>query len=584
MGQGVGSKSSVQRRAATALGHITNILLPLLLFAASDARAAVRLVRPDGTGDLPTIQAALDASAAGDTVLLASGTFTGAANRDLDFRGRAILLGSQARDADACVVDCEADPTAPHRGLFFHSAEGPGTVVERITITRAYAPVGSAALLLAASPTLRGVVFAANPSASAGAVYVLNGSPALEGCIFRGNLVPSGSGGGFYCKFGGTPRLTGCKFFDNQARFGGALYGRENASPVLQDCIFVNNHGSDGGALLCEEGSRPVLTDCVFDGNRGVTGGAVYLGHAGDAAFADCELSRNEAIRGGAVFCGFAAPVLDQCRLTENTARSRGGAVCADSGSVMTLTRCTLAANQAAWDGGAIYGLTADLRLDHATLSGNAAADTLAGGVSARGLSRLALDGTIVAFSPTGRAVRCDAEATVEASGCDVFGNAGGDYVGCLAGLEGAAGNLSGDPLFCDQGGREFMLGARSPCATRPDVFHDVIGAWPVGCAGRSSDAPDSPDAPRLALETARPNPFTVFTRIRYALPEGASAAHLAVYDAAGRRVRGLLAAGAGETGWDGTDDAGRALPSGVYFCRLRAGEEVVTRSVTLLR
>ncbi len=74
------------------------------------------------------------------------------------------------------------------------------------------------------------------------------------------------------------------------------------------------------------------------------------------------------------------------------------------------------------------------------------------------------------------------------------------------------------------------------------------------------------PALPRPVLSAA-PNPFRCRTMIRYA-----TADRLVVYDAAGRAVRQLpmrVAVGGERTAvWDGTDDAGRPLPGGVYFCR----------------
>lgn len=69
----------------------TATLIPLtLLFVSSPVLPATYLVTAGGTGDFPTIQAAIDASVAGDTILLADGTFTGDGNWDLDFGGRSI--------------------------------------------------------------------------------------------------------------------------------------------------------------------------------------------------------------------------------------------------------------------------------------------------------------------------------------------------------------------------------------------------------------------------------------------------------------------------------------------------------------
>lgn len=84
------------------------------------------------------------------------------------------------------------------------------------------------------------------------------------------------------------------------------------------------------------------------------------------------------------------------------------------------------------------------------------------------------------------------------------------------------------------------------------------------------------------------PNPFTVETGIRFSLP-GASSARLTFYDVRGRKVRRLegeeeLGGGVHGLLWDGRDDRGRELPSGVYFYKLEAGGRERTRKAILVR
>ena len=86
----------------------------------------VYLVSADGGGDFPTIQAALDNAAAGEVIELADGTYTGEGNRDLTFAGKALILRSRSGDADACVIDCQADTSSPHRAFLFLNAEPGG--------------------------------------------------------------------------------------------------------------------------------------------------------------------------------------------------------------------------------------------------------------------------------------------------------------------------------------------------------------------------------------------------------------------------------------------------------------------------
>ena len=84
------------------------------------------------------------------------------------------------------------------------------------------------------------------------------------------------------------------------------------------------------------------------------------------------------------------------------------------------------------------------------------------------------------------------------------------------------------------------------------------------------------------------PNPFNAWTTIGFSLP-GSAACHLSIFDLRGRRVRDLLAqaslpSGRHQVAWNGTDDAGGKVASGVYFYRLRAGAESRTRRLVLVK
>ena len=66
------------------------------------------------------------------------------------------------------------------------------------------------------------------------------------------------------------------------------------------------------------------------------------------------------------------------------------------------------------------------------------------------------------------------------------------------------------------------------------------------------------------------------------------SSVNLAVYDAAGRKVRVLadrrFDAGEGRVVWDGRDDGGKPLSSGIYFVRMVSSGETDARKVVLLK
>lgn len=85
----------------------------------------------------------------------------------------------------------------------------------------------------------------------------------------------------------------------------------------------------------------------------------------------------------------------------------------------------------------------------------------------------------------------------------------------------------------------------------------------------------------------ARPNPFNPSTTISFRLPESGRV-ELAVYDVRGRLVRTLLEgvrpAGEESVVWDGTDNGGAPLSSGVYFVRLTRGNDAQATKVVLVK
>jgi len=98
----------------------------------------------------------------------------------------------------------------------------------------------------------------------------------------------------------------------------------------------------------------------------------------------------------------------------------------------------------------------------------------------------------------------------------------------------------------------------------------------------------ESAELPRIVmLHSPDPNPVVGRTMLRYSLPTSRDT-RLTVCDATGRVVRrltaGLQAAGLYEVLWDGRDDQGLALASGVYFLHLAAGPTELSRKVVVTR
>jgi hypothetical protein len=91
----------------------------------------------------------------------------------------------------------------------------------------------------------------------------------------------------------------------------------------------------------------------------------------------------------------------------------------------------------------------------------------------------------------------------------------------------------------------------------------------------------------QVALYANRPNPFASATTIQYSLPQAMSV-RLAIYDVTGRSVRklvdGIQDAGDRRAIWDGRDERGTLVSSGMYLVRLEAGGTSLMRKMSLLK
>jgi hypothetical protein len=142
----------------------------------------------------------------------------------------------------------------------------------------------------------------------------------------------------------------------------------------------------------------------------------------------------------------------------------------------------------------------------------------------------------------------------------------------------------SGDTVLVDSGAPNSAL---YYIVTAYDVHQNQGPASNEASVGATTNAGDTPAITRLTVLQNRPNPFAGATSLEIGLP-AAAAVEIEVFDVAGRRVRAQSlpqqAAGWRRIGFDGRDDAGRPLSSGVYFCRVTAGGETITRKMVIAR
>lgn len=441
------------------------MLLLMLGLAAQVCDATTYQVRPDGTGDFPTIQAAIDGCAPGDSIELEDGIFRGEGNRRISFAGKGVVLRSRSGDAAACIVDCEGGPDSEQYGFYFGGSDGPDAVLSGITVRNGWSLNG------------------------AGIYCVFGASPRIERCSLDGNTA-TGNGGGLYLRNGASPAVRECSFSGNVAANGAGAYCAEGAAPTFRECAFIANSASaSGGAVHCRGGSSASFHGCDFTGNSaGLNGGGLYAESQCDPELVDCVFRGNECgFTGGAVHVRLnCAPRITNCEFIENAGRD-GGALGGLSDCDALIRESVFIGNRAEVRGGACFwdGVSVGPTFESCTMARNRAPS--GSGLWLRlNYEDAVLRNTIVATGEVGEAIHVSGLYSVPAmSCCDLFGNEGGDWTGYIEDLLGQGGNLRADPLFCDQEGDDYSLDVRSPClpGNHPDGEDcGLIGALGLGC------------------------------------------------------------------------------------------------------
>jgi hypothetical protein len=236
-------------------------LMAVLL--AEPAPAAVIRVEADGSGDQPTIQAALVVAAGGDVIELGDGVYRGPGNREIRFLGKDVSVLSASGNAESCVIDCEGSSSNPYRGFLFIDGETNAAVLQGVSVVNGWKddiqfPLGDGA-----------------------GVFIDDSAPVIRDCIFERNF----------------------------AQRGGAIATSDADGVVLERCIFRDNHAliTGGGVLL--HGRGMMVQGCLFTGNLadGVGGGLIVEVHAAAVAILETTLAGNRSFWGG----GFASGAED---------------------------------------------------------------------------------------------------------------------------------------------------------------------------------------------------------------------------------------------------------------------------------
>lgn len=204
-------------------------------------------------GAFATIQAAIDAAADGDRIIVASGTYV----EDIAFAGKAIEVVGEG-------ADTVLRGTGMGSVVTFAAGEGPASVLDGFTITGGSAPVGGGIRVSSASPTIRRNVIRENGAQTRGSGIFVEGAAAAP--HIHNNLIV------YNRHTAGDPHAIQV----------------QDASPVIENNTIVRN---DSNGILLAGGGTPLVVNNILAWNGS------YVEDAGKRGRGICDFTPGSIVR-----------------------------------------------------------------------------------------------------------------------------------------------------------------------------------------------------------------------------------------------------------------------------------------------
>ncbi|MEA3475345.1 MAG: choice-of-anchor Q domain-containing protein [Candidatus Cloacimonadota bacterium] len=557
------------------------LLIAIILFSFSLAIAEIINV----PNDQPTIQDGIDIADNCDTVLVQPGTYV----ENINYNGKNITVGSLFLTTQDTIYISQTiiDGNEDGHVVEFSGGEDSTAILAGFIITNGFALRGGGILcILSSSPSLTNVAIIENTAVQhGGGIYcICSSSPSLNNVIIGGNTAVNGNGGGVFCWDNSNPILGDVTISGNTADWYGSGFYCSESNPILIDVTIIGNAGYSGG-ICCFSNSNLSLTNVTIIGNAGLYGGGVICDNNSSPSFTNVTISENAAeYDGGGIFCwDNSSPILSNVTISKNTAEYDGGGIyCRDSSPM--LTNVTVSGNTAYYGGG-LYCVNSSPSLVNCILWNDTPQE-------------------IYVYS----------------------GNVFSTYSDIQGGWTGE-GNIDADPLFADPENGDFHLtwanfpiqdSTMSPCidAGNPDttglnlppfdldgnprIVNEIIdmGAY----EWQKQVGVDGFDESSIAtgLFQNYPNPFSTSTTISFNLATRlhkfppldskhlTGQARIKIYNVKGQLIKQLFPIAIGINNkssieWDGKDENGNPLSSGIYFYKLEVGDKIIDIKKCLL-
>jgi parallel beta helix pectate lyase-like protein len=507
----------------------------------------------DGSGDFSNIQEAIDIAINGDTVLVYPGVYYEnllISEKNIDL-GSLYMVSCDSSYIDQTIIDGQNLNSV----LSFWNTYDTNCNVQGFTIRN-----GESAII------------------GGGGIYCYYSSPDISECIITENYaIPYG--GGIYCNHS-NPRITSCKIFLNEAHVGGGICGKWSSPIISNNKIYSNTALSSNGAGLYFYDSSPKISNCNINNNLSINdGGALTIVFSENYEISNNIITENHADCGGGIHiygCSNTSGLLVNNLIANNHANHYGGGIYIQNSSP-DIFNCSISENTADLNGGGLSFISYnDSNIYNSVLWSNS---------SPNGSQIYIHDN-----SSNPNFYYSDVEGGLDQFGFDddiSLEDFDGEYVN----------NISEDPLFDYPDDNSFQLTVDSPCIDSgiPDTTSLNLPLWDLAGNHRIWDgdedgtalvdmgayefgAPPYVNSYESNIPAKKhqvynyPNPFNPDTTIEYYISDNADI-EISIYNVKGQKIKTLIKdyshRGQYPTKWEGKDEYGRSVSSGIYFYKL---------------
>lgn len=268
------------------------------------------------------IQSALASAAAGDTILVADGIYTGPSNTNLNFAGKGIRLQSE-NGPESCIIDCQQAA----RGFYFDDDEPDSAVVDGFTIKQ-------------------GRTTGDQYYNRGGAILINSSRATFLNCIIKDSSAEAG-GGGVAIIYSGRGTFVNCDILYNHTNSSGGGISVDSANIQMTDCRVMGNDASvSGGGILSSAGSGNYFNVLIEGNIAQLAGGGVFLTNIPPVNFFNCAIAYNVAgaMTGGVITFDSRAE-FHNCTIFSNNGPTSANGLFANGTYLPSLRNCIVYGN-----------------------------------------------------------------------------------------------------------------------------------------------------------------------------------------------------------------------------------------------